>query len=197
MYRLLDIPPSSSRAQIRNAYIAKIKVMHPDVSADDDATEDAIALNAAYTALMVSFCQKLVLLTFVLSLMLLLYQQCYLHVYCIELLCGSTSACHEAAVLSVATCHTQCATHNMHEVTSDLWLSRSLPTMNYFVQEAHVDYDEEDDLLDVFDITEAEPDLLFINPFGCQVDPLCWRELQVCCAALSAHATNHLLSDDA
>ena len=47
------------------------------------------------------------------------------------------------------------------------------------MQESHADYDEADDLLDVFDITEAEPDLLFINPFGCQVDPLCWRELQV------------------
>lgn len=47
------------------------------------------------------------------------------------------------------------------------------------VQEGHSDYDEEDDLLDVFDITEAEPDLLFVNPFGCQADPLSWRELQV------------------
>ena len=48
------------------------------------------------------------------------------------------------------------------------------------VQETHVNIDEDDDLVDVFDITEAEPDLLFINPFGCQVDPLSWRELQVC-----------------
>ena len=48
------------------------------------------------------------------------------------------------------------------------------------VQEGYSDYDEEDDLLDVFDITEAEPDLIFVNPFGCQMDPLCWRELQVC-----------------
>ena len=47
------------------------------------------------------------------------------------------------------------------------------------MQERHSDFDEEDDLLDVFDITEAEPDLLFVNPFSCQVDPLCWRELQV------------------
>ncbi|KAL0048492.1 hypothetical protein WJX82_004406 [Trebouxia sp. C0006] len=46
------------------------------------------------------------------------------------------------------------------------------------LMEQHVDYDEEDDLLDVFDISEAEPDLLFINPFGCQMDPLLWRELQ-------------------
>ena len=55
------------------------------------------------------------------------------------------------------------------------------------MQEGHSEYDEEDDLLDVFDITEAEPDLLFVNPFGCQMDPLCWRELQVwlwlCCNA--------------
>lgn len=56
----------------------------------------------------------------------------------------------------------------------------SILQQSVLVQEQHVDYDEEDDLLDVFDITEAEPDLLFINPFGCQMDPLLWRELQVC-----------------
>lgn len=95
-YDVLGIPRSSSKADIRAAYIAKIKVRHPDISTDEDATGDAITLNAAYTALM----------------------------------------------------------------------------------ESHANYDEADDLLDVFDITEAEPDLLFINPFGCQVDPLCWRELQ-------------------
>ena len=54
LYKLLDVSPRSSRADIRAAYIAKIKVMHPDVSMDDDATTDAAALNAAYTALMVS-----------------------------------------------------------------------------------------------------------------------------------------------
>lgn len=53
LYRLLGVSASSSKAEIRAAYISKIKVMHPDVSADDDATEDAVALNAAYTALMV------------------------------------------------------------------------------------------------------------------------------------------------
>ena len=108
MYRILDISPNSSRLQIRNAYIAKIKVMHPDVSADDDATEDAIALNAAYTALMVSTCHKLAMLTFVLSLTFLLRQQCYLHVNCIGLLCGSLSACHEEAVLWCNTPHMLC-----------------------------------------------------------------------------------------
>jgi len=55
LYRLLGVSASSSKAEIRAAYISKIKVMHPDVSADDDATEDAVALNAAYTALMVGF----------------------------------------------------------------------------------------------------------------------------------------------
>lgn len=85
--------------------------MHPDVSADDDATEDAIALNAAYTALMVSCCHKLALLTFVPSLMLLLYQRCYLHVDCIGLLCGSTSAWYEEAVLRGCNMpHTMCNT---------------------------------------------------------------------------------------
>ncbi len=33
--------------------------MHPDVSTDEDATDDAIALNAAYTALMVSHTVRL------------------------------------------------------------------------------------------------------------------------------------------
>lgn len=54
LYKLLDVSPRSSRADIRAAYIAKIKVMHPDISTDDGATTDAAALNAAYTALMVS-----------------------------------------------------------------------------------------------------------------------------------------------
>lgn len=54
LYKLLGVSPSSSRADIRAAYIAKIKIMHPDISTDDDATTDAAALNAAYTALMVS-----------------------------------------------------------------------------------------------------------------------------------------------
>lgn len=54
LYKLLDVSPRSSRAEIRAAYIAKIRVMHPDVSMDDGATTDAAALNAAYTALMVS-----------------------------------------------------------------------------------------------------------------------------------------------
>ena len=71
-----------------------------------------------------------------------------------------------------------------------------MPTIYSLVlQEAHVDYDEEDDLLDVFDITESEPDLLFINPFGCQVDPLCWRELQVCCGA--QYVACHIHNNDA
>lgn len=59
LYKLLDVSPRSSRADIRAAYIAKIKVMHPDVSMDDGATTDAAALNAAYTALMVSILPQL------------------------------------------------------------------------------------------------------------------------------------------
>ena len=38
---------------------------------------------------------------------------------------------------------------------------------------------DSDDSIDVFDVTEAEPDMLFVNPFACQVDPLRWQELQV------------------
>ena len=59
-YRLLEVSPSSSRAEIRAAYIDKIRTMHPDISSDSDATNDAVALNAAYAALMVQSSRPLV-----------------------------------------------------------------------------------------------------------------------------------------
>lgn len=34
------------------------------------------------------------------------------------------------------------------------------------------------ELHDVFDDPEGAPDLLFVNPFACNVSPLLWRELQ-------------------
>lgn len=58
-YRLLEVSPNSSRADIRTAYINKIRTMHPDISTDEDATSDAVALNAAYAALMVGSCTGL------------------------------------------------------------------------------------------------------------------------------------------
>ncbi len=33
--------------------------------------------------------------------------------------------------------------------------------------------------IDVFEIPEAEPSELFVNPFACGVNPMDWRELQV------------------
>ena len=37
----------------------------------------------------------------------------------------------------------------------------------------------EEELASVFDVPEAEPNELFINPFACNTSPLLWRELQV------------------
>lgn len=59
-YRLLEVSPNSSRAEIRAAYIDKIRTMHPDISSDSDATNDSVALNAAYAALMVQSSRPLV-----------------------------------------------------------------------------------------------------------------------------------------
>ena len=165
LYRLLGISASSSKAEIRAAYISRIKVMHPDVSADDDATEDAVALNAAYTALMVGMHLSGLTTSPICYHQKLVYfmHQC-LHLEHTELL-----QCKRNQVDNTALHNASASRHSLEAFCS-----------NVLVQEQHVDYDEEDDLLDVFDITEAEPDLLFINPFGCQVDPLRWRELQVC-----------------
>ena len=94
---------------------------------------------------------------------------------------------HPAYVIGIVP--TMCSCICPRNVCKPLHRSNETAALRCFnaVQEGHTDYDEEDDLLDVFDITEAEPDLLFVNPFGCQMDPLCWRELQVwlrlCCNA--------------
>lgn len=49
--KLLGVPPNSSKAEIRQAYLEKMKLYHPDVSLDDDANETAVKLNAAYEEL--------------------------------------------------------------------------------------------------------------------------------------------------
>lgn len=52
-YALLQVPRGASRRAIRAAYIERIKLLHPDVSASgDDTTAAAAALNAAYDRLM-------------------------------------------------------------------------------------------------------------------------------------------------
>lgn len=40
------------------------------------------------------------------------------------------------------------------------------------------DDDAPDDRLDAFDVCEAPPTLLFINPFATNANPLLWQELQ-------------------
>jgi hypothetical protein len=56
----------------------------------------------------------------------------------------------------------------------------ALPASPGFGTNSREDSDEEgEDPLDVFDLPEAEPNELFVNPFACyNVSPLQWRELQ-------------------
>ena len=52
-HRLLQVDRGSSRRAIRAAYIERIKLLHPDVAGDDEATTlQAAALNAADEHLM-------------------------------------------------------------------------------------------------------------------------------------------------
>lgn len=53
-YALLQVPRGASRKEIRAAYIEQIRILHPDVSDREDATQVAMQLNAAYAALMTS-----------------------------------------------------------------------------------------------------------------------------------------------
>lgn len=51
-YRVLDIPRNSSKAEVRAAYLERMKLYHPDVSMEEDAAEVAVQLNVAYQQLM-------------------------------------------------------------------------------------------------------------------------------------------------
>ncbi|EIE23375.1 hypothetical protein COCSUDRAFT_62912 [Coccomyxa subellipsoidea C-169] len=93
-YRLLGADQGCSRAELRAAYMIRIRQLHPDVNPLRDTTEEATALNEAYALLQEGF------------------------------LTG------------------------------------------------------EEEVPSVFDVPEAEPSELFINPFACNTSPLLWRELQ-------------------
>ncbi|GAB4823573.1 hypothetical protein N2152v2_010619 [Parachlorella kessleri] len=102
-YRLLQVERGSSRAEVRAAYIQQIKRLHPDVSVDEDTTEAAAALNAAYEAILQALERG-------------------------ELVGGGR---------------------------------------------------QQRDWLDVFDLPEAPPTQVFVNPFACyNVSPLDWEQLQ-------------------
>lgn len=47
-YRLLRVERGSSRREVRAAYIELIKDLHPDLNPDQDTTQAAAQLNAAY-----------------------------------------------------------------------------------------------------------------------------------------------------
>lgn len=51
-HALLGIPPGSTKAEIRAAYIEQIKELHPDVNPVQDTTGPAADLNAAYSHLL-------------------------------------------------------------------------------------------------------------------------------------------------
>ena len=50
-YKVLQITPGSSLADIKAAYYQKIKLLHPDVN-ENDTTEEAVHLNIAYATLL-------------------------------------------------------------------------------------------------------------------------------------------------
>lgn len=51
-YALLQLPRGSGRAEVRAAYIRRIKLLHPDVNQGADTTEEAAALNLAYETIL-------------------------------------------------------------------------------------------------------------------------------------------------
>ncbi|KAK9824309.1 hypothetical protein WJX72_009351 [[Myrmecia] bisecta] len=93
-YRVLEVSRDASPRELRQAYIQRIKQLHPDVNRDKDTTVEASQLNAAYA---------------------------------------------------------------MVQGVCDVY---------------------EEAQRDVFDRPEAEAVIMFVNPFGCNVSPLDWRELQ-------------------
>lgn len=50
-YKVLQVAPGSSLVDIKAAYYQKIKLLHPDVN-ENDTTEQAVVLNAAYATLL-------------------------------------------------------------------------------------------------------------------------------------------------
>lgn len=162
----------SSRAEIRAAYISKIRTMHPDVSTDDDATSAAADLNAAYAALMV-----------------------LKPPICSTAPSAELSECitwkHVCGRVGITLVENAYALFNMPNAILGKMReallrcsTRCVPATEasvHSVQELAPPAADEDatDLWDVFDITEAEPDMIFVNPFACSIDPLQWKELQV------------------
>ena len=51
MPQVLGCPRSASRADIRAAYLERMKLLHPDMNLDEDTTLQAVAINAAYLTL--------------------------------------------------------------------------------------------------------------------------------------------------
>lgn len=103
-YLILNIPRRASKDQIREAYLARIRLIHPDVN-QADTTQQAAKLNAAYEALI-------------------------------------------------------------------------RPASNKY-EEGDISQDADEDMKDVFDVSDGPAENLFVNPFGCYgVNPFMWRELQ-------------------
>jgi preprotein translocase subunit Sec63 len=51
-YDLLGVERGASKAEVRAAYLQRMKLLHPDVNPSDDATQQATLLNAAYESLL-------------------------------------------------------------------------------------------------------------------------------------------------
>ena len=50
-HKVLGVRRGSSRAEVRAAYLARIKEQHPDLNPGRETTSDAAALNVAYADL--------------------------------------------------------------------------------------------------------------------------------------------------
>ncbi|KAL4522632.1 hypothetical protein Ndes2437A_g07394 [Nannochloris sp. 'desiccata'] len=56
-YKVLQVAPGSSLVDIKAAYYQKIKLLHPDVN-ENDTTEQAVVLNAAYATLLQDYSRE-------------------------------------------------------------------------------------------------------------------------------------------
>lgn len=144
-HETLGVPQGSSRRAIRTAYIEQMKRLHPDVSGEADTTAEAAALNAAYEALMAG-----------------------------ERRGGMCEASvdRKAERRAAARQRTPASSLACPPWPAPLCLAPAGYSSN---SRGSVDEgeEEEEDPLQVLDLPEAEPDLLFVDPWACaNVNPL-------------------------
>ena len=149
-YRLLQVDRGSSRRAIRAAYIERIKLLHPDVAGDgQDTTLQAAALNAAYERLMAG--GRVMAGVCVWRIHVGAFVWCRAEIF---------GAAFRFPMTDLTVCLFIC-------------FSLPLPAAGFGSNSRDEEEEEEDDPLAVFDLPEAEPDRLFVNPFAAyNISPL-------------------------